>query len=123
MRIDSIMSELASGESLDRREVCRARFDRRFIGVNRFAHPARPLQREPEINSRIRMAGHQLSRPLELTRGVVQTALAEVDDPKIIVRRPVVQVVVQGLPKDSLGLGRIRLYEISGDLSQTLRFE
>ncbi len=69
------------------------------------------------------MAGHQLSRPLELTRGVVQTALAEVDDPKIIVRRPVVQVVVQGLPKDSLGLGRIRLYEISGDLSQTLRFE
>lgn len=62
-------------------------------GDNRVSSTASPVERESEVETRLRVPGDQLACPLKLRRGFIETAFLQQQYTKVVVRGPAVQIV------------------------------
>ena len=74
-----------SCERLDGGDVPGKHLEGRSIGLNGLVGPAGHLQRHGQVQPRVRVSRHQLSRPLELLRGLEQIPPLEEQHAQVVV--------------------------------------
>ncbi len=77
-------ANLESCKGLHRGHMLGGDFKSGAVRVERLTGAPRPLQRQGQVEARVRVSGHQLRRELELARGFVEPALPEEDHAKVL---------------------------------------